>query len=149
MNTASIPEDLLATLKAASVARRDVAAQLNVVAPLLTDTLRSHWSTGQGSRVRRILWSLYNAEGVLCLGGDCSGLDFELAEAVAIAIRARLILGADVEDQLRGILESSGEFERYETAAAAHPQEPIDYPPSAISPERLRNILRSIKTDKA
>lgn len=110
-------------------------------APLLTETLSHHWSTGQGTRVRHILWSLYTCSHLVNLGEACSGLDRRLAEAVATAIAARLILGPEVEPALREILQNSGEFARFERKEAVTPQHlPVIYPPAPADARRLREM---------
>lgn len=94
--------------------------------PLLIETLTYHWSTGQGGRLRNILWSLYTCSHLVNLGDACSGLDTDLAEAVGTVINARLIFGPEVEPLLGEILRVSGEFVRFnqeETAAMLSTQD--------------------------
>src|SRR5690606_34168055 len=92
----------------------EIAAVLGQAAPLLTETLACHWSTSRGTRVRRILWNLYTCSHLVNRGEACSGLDRRLAEALAAAVGARLILGPEVEPVLREILQTSGEFAHFD-----------------------------------
>lgn len=89
--------------------------KLQEATPLLKETLSRHWSTGQGTRIRHILWSLYYSCGHLVnLGDACTGLDDNLADAVSAAINARLVFGPGVEPLLGEILRASGEFARFD-----------------------------------
>ena len=121
-------------------ARQEQAARkLAEVTPLLTETLTHHWSTGQGTRVRHILWSLYSCSHLVNLGDACSGLDAKLAEAVGTAIHARLKYGPEVEPLLGEILRVSGEFARFDREEAATPEGiPVIYPPFPESEKKLR-----------
>lgn len=115
--------------------------QLAEVTPLLTETLTHHWSTGQGTRVRHILWSLYSCSHLVNLGDACSGLDANLAEAVGTAILARLKYGPEVEPLLGAILRVSGEFARFDREETATPDGlTVIYPPTPASAETLRQL---------
>ena len=117
------------------------ARKLIEVTPLLTETLTHHWSTGQGTRVRHILWSLYSCSHLVNLGDACSGLDANLAEAVGAAILARLTFGPEVEPLLGEILRVSGEFARFDREETATPEGlPAIYPPAPASAETLRQL---------
>lgn len=119
----------------------EAARKLVEVTPLLTETLTRHWSTGQGTRVRHILWSLYSCSHLVNLGDACSGLDTNLAEAVGAAIHARLIFGPEVEPLLGEILRVSGEFARFDREEIATPDGlPVIYPPTPASAETLRQL---------
>ena len=48
--------------------QEQAARKLAEVTPLLTETLTHHWSTGQWTRVRHILWSLYSCSHLVNLG---------------------------------------------------------------------------------
>lgn len=138
--------ELFATSKRSDAFRMSAAADLSEVAPTLEKILRLSYDTGQGTKVRTILWSLYSGSGLVQLGYQCSSLDTEIAEALAVAIRARLALGADAEDALRGILERGGEFVRYEDAAQRTPESfPVVYPLPPVTPAHLRAIADSIE----
>lgn len=116
--------------------------KLAEVTPLLTETLTRHWSTGQGTRIRHILWSLYSCSHLVNLGDACSGLDASLAEAVGTAINARLIFGPEVEPLLGEILRASGEFARFDREEAITlPGLPVTYPPIPASAEKLRQLV--------
>lgn len=124
---------------------RSVAAALADAVPLLTETLSLHWTTGQGTRVRHILWSLYTCSHLVNLGDACSGLDRRLAEALSAAITARLILGPEVETVLHEILETSGEFFRFNREEAATPEHlPVIYPPASVSARAFREMAESL-----
>jgi hypothetical protein len=103
------------------------ASQLDAAAPLLIEVLQN--DTHQSDQVRQIIWSLYNCSERIALGNLCSGLDLNLAVAVAAAISGRLFMGADVEPILKKILSAAGEFKRF---AAAEKQTPegmrVPYP---------------------
>lgn len=119
--------------------QEQAARKLAEVTPLLTETLTHHWSTGQGTRVRHILWSLYSCSHLVNLGDACSGLDVNLAEAVGTAIYARLRYGPEVEPLLGEILRVSGEFARFDREETATPEGlPVIYPPPPASEEKLR-----------
>lgn len=121
--------------------QEQAARKLAEVTPLLTETLTHHWSTGQGTRVRHILWSLYSCSHLVNLGDACSGLDANLAEGVGTAIHARLRYGPEVEPLLGEILRVSGEFARFYREEAATPEGlPVTYPPTPASAETLRQL---------
>lgn len=123
----------------------EIAAAFEQVAPLLLETLTFHWSTGQGTRVRHILWSLYTCSHLINLGDACCGLDRRLAEALATAVAARLILGPEVESALREILQKSGEFSRFEREETATPEHlPVIYPPAPANAGTFRQMADSM-----
>ena len=127
-----------------NVRQEQAARKLAEVTPLLTETLTHHWSTGQGTRVRHILWSLYSCSHLVNLGDACSGLDANLAEAVGTAIHARLKYGPEVEPLLGEILRVSGEFSRFDREETATPEGlPVIYPPTPASAETLRQLADS------
>jgi hypothetical protein len=114
---------------------------LEVVTPFLVETLRYHWSTGQGTRLRHVIWSLYTCSHLVNLGDACSGLDTELANAMGAVIAARLALGPEVEDQLRYILDTSGEFARFDEVEKLTPENmAVIYPPNASHHKDLRRL---------
>lgn len=124
-----------------NVRQEQAALKMAEVTPLLTETLTHHWSTGQGTRVRHILWSLYSCSHLVNLGDACSGLDANLAEAVGTAIHARLRYGPEVEPLLGEILRVSGEFARFDREENATPAGlPVIYPPTPASAETLRQL---------
>jgi hypothetical protein len=101
-----------------NVRQEQAARKLAEVTPLLTETLTHHWSTGQGTRVRHILWSLYSCSHLVNLGDACSGLD--------------------------AILRVSGEFSRFDREETATPEGlPVIYPPTPASAETLRQLADS------
>ncbi|MGC4015111.1 MAG: hypothetical protein QM755_11435 [Luteolibacter sp.] len=105
------------------------------------ETLTHHWSTGQGTRIRHILWSLYSCSHLVNLGDACSGLDANLAEAVGTAIFARLTFGPEVEPLLGEILRVSGEFSRFDREETVTPMGlPVIYPLTPASAETLRQL---------
>jgi hypothetical protein len=119
--------------------------QLEAALPLLTDTLRQHWSTGQGKRVRAIVWSLYGGDHLVGLGYALSGLDGKLGHALGTAIRARIELGAAVEPLLKTVLKESGELRRYEEAREKIPDHlPTPYPPPDMTARELRELADAL-----
>lgn len=129
----------------AQISSRQVSLALEQSIPLLTSTLARHWSTGQGTRVRHILWSLYTCSHLVNLGDACSGLDARLAEALATAVAAKLILGPEIEPGLRMILQDSGEFDRFDREEVVTPDHlPVVYPPAAVDARSLRKLADSI-----
>ncbi len=123
----------------------DIAAALEKATPLLIETLSRHWSTGQGTRVRHILWSLYTCSHLINLGESCSGLDTRLAKALAAAVAARMILGPEVEPTLRHILQTSGEFARFDKEESETPGHlPVIYPPAPAEARTFREMADSL-----
>ncbi len=113
--------------------------------PLLTDTLRDHWSTGQGKRIRAIVCSLYGGDHPVGLGYALSGIDDKLARAIGTAIQARVSAGAAVEPLLKTVLEDSGELRRYQEAAAKLPEHlPVPYPPPELTARELRELAEAL-----
>lgn len=134
-----------ATLREERRKASHVAADFEQAVPLLTETLTKHWGTGQGTRVRHILWSLYTCSHTINLGDACSGLDRPLAEALSAAVSARLILGPEVESPLREILQSSGEFTRFDEMERSTPKHlPVLYPPASEDARTLRKMATSL-----
>lgn len=122
-----------------------VAAAFEQVVPLLTETLTFHWGTGQGTRVRHVLWSLYTCSHAINLGDACSGLDSRIAEALLAAVAARLILGAEIEPVLGEILRISGEFARFDEREQSTPEHlPVIYPPPPLDSRSLRLMADSM-----
>lgn len=123
----------------------EVMAALDQAAPFLVETLTFHWSTGQGTRVRHVLWSLYTCSHLVNLGDACTGLDRRLAEALAAAVTARLLLGPEVESRLREILKASGEFARFDSQESATPDHlPIIYPPASADARTFREMADAL-----
>lgn len=136
-------DDIAAPLR--SISHREQACiDLDDVRPFLTELLSVHWSTGQGTRVRHILWSLYNCDHLVNLGDACSGLDRSIADAIQKLVTARLVAGPDAECIFGQILKESGEFHRYEQMEKITPGSCwVNYPPNSASPEELRNMARA------
>lgn len=125
--------------------RQEIAAALEQATPLLIESLSRHWSTGQGTRVRHIFWSLYTCSHTINLGESCSGLDTRLAKALAAAVAARMILGPEVEPILREILQTSGEFARFDQEASETPEPlPVIYPPAPAEAQTFREMADSL-----
>lgn len=119
--------------------------QLEAALPILTDTLRHHWTTGQGKRARAIVWSLYGGTHPVGLGWALSGLDDALARALGTAIAARVAAGTAVEPLLKTVLEESGELARFEEAAGKIPDHlPTPYPPPDLSARELRELADAL-----
>lgn len=118
-------------------------AELQSALDAITDALTHHWSTGGGTRLRRFMWSLWNGWHLINLFDLCSGLDYQLGDAVLIVFRAQMV-GALTEDQKRRVLAQSGEFARWEQMRADTPEdEEVLYPPPPLSTEELRRLANS------
>ncbi len=138
--------ELVAQERAGKAFREEARTALRDASPLLERTLRENWDTGQGTRLRQILWSLYNGSGLLPLGYSLSGFDTDLARAIGAAINGRLALGADVEDTIKHLLEKAGEFGRFAEAMDQTPEpHVVIYPPSSVSPDSFRDLAASIE----
>ena len=109
--------------------------------PVITEALTYHWSTGGGRRMRQIVWSIWNGSTLISLWDVLCGLDYKLGRAAAKLIEAKLMGALESDEILRRMLEDSGEFTRYDEAAAETPEgEEVIYPPLAVSAERLREL---------
>lgn len=109
--------------------RRNAMTELTDAMELLISACK-HPDTGNGRRVRDLIWSLYGDAHQINLCDTLSYLDLRMGEAVLAAIRARFILGGDCEDILRSILLESGEMARWNEAEARTPEGcQIVYPP--------------------
>lgn len=107
----------------------------------ITKAIRQHWSTGGGTRLRQIVWSIWNGETFIGLYDVLGGLDYDLGCAVAKLLEAQLVGALDSDDYLRRVLTESGEFARYDEAQRDTPEgEEVIYPPLPISVERLRKL---------
>jgi hypothetical protein len=121
--------------------QEQAARKLVEVTSILTETLTHHWSTGQGTRVRHILWSFCSCSHLVNLDDACSGMDATLADAVGTAIYACLKYGSEVEPLLGEILHVSGEFARFDSEDTTTLEGlPVIYPPTPASAETLRQL---------
>lgn len=126
-------------------AKERISSEWKQAIPILTDTLSHHWSTGQGTRVRHVLWSLYTSTHLINLCDACSGLDAQLAQALSAAISARLILGPVIEESLGEVLKKSGEFIRFDQEEKNTPDHlPVIYPPAASDGRTFRKLADSL-----
>lgn len=126
-------------------ARRDSVdpEELRVALDTITTALAHHWSTGGGTRLRRFIWSLWNGWHLVNLFDLCSGLDYQLGDAVLVVFRAQMV-GALSEDQKRLVLARSGEFARWEEARAETPDDDeVLYPPPPLDADDLRRLANS------
>ena len=116
----------------------------------ITEAIRQHWTTGGGARLRQIVWSLWNGNTLVSLYGVLNGLDYELGHAVAKLLEAQLVGALDTDDYLRRVLTESGEFARYDDAAAATPEgEEVIYPALPCSAESLRDLADAAESREA
>ena len=68
-------------------------------------------------------------------------MDYRLGRAAGKLIEAKLAGALDSDEILRRVLEDSGEFARYDEAAAGTPEgEEVIYPPLSVSTEKLREL---------
>lgn len=125
-------------------------AGLDEALATITKAIRHHWSTGGGTRLRQIVWSVWNGETLIGLYDVFNGLDYDLGSAVAKLVEAQLVGALDSDDYLRRVLTESGEFARYDEAQRDTPEgEEVIYPPLPISPERLRKLADAAESIKA
>lgn len=116
----------------------------------ITQAIREHWSTGGGTRLRQIVWSLWNGNTVVGLYHVFGGLDYDLGRAVAKLVEAWLVGAVDDDKYLRRVLTESGEFARYDEAQRDTPDgEEVIYPPLPISADRLRGLAEAATSKEA
>ncbi len=137
-------EDFAAEMRQIRAAKKAAKLSLDEALPVITEALTHHWSTGGGRRIRQIVWSIWNGSTLISLWDVLSGLDYKLGRAAAKLIDAKLAGALDSDAILRRVLEDSGEFARYDEAAADTPEgEEVIYPPLSVSAERLRELADS------
>ena len=121
-----------------------IKADLDTALVTITQAIRQHWSTGGGTRLRQIVWSLWNGDTSVGLYHVLGGLDYELARPVAKLLEAWLVGAVDDDKYLRRVLTESGEFARYDEAQRGTPEgEEVIYPPLPVSAERLRDLAEA------
>lgn len=125
-------------------------AGLDEALTTITEAIRQHRTTGGGTRLRQIVWSLWNGDTPIGLYHVLGGLDYELGCAVAKLFEAWLVGAVDDDKYLRRVLRESGEFARYEEAQRDTPKgEEVIYPPLPISAERLRELAEAATNKEA
>jgi len=67
-------------------------------------------NSGQGVRITKIVWSLWNGSNQVGLCDVLCGLDGPLQDALLALIRIRMSLGGDADNVLRYLLTESGEM---------------------------------------
>ena len=133
--------DFAAEMRQIRAAKEAATIGLNEALPVITEVLTHHWSTGGGRRIRQIVWSIWNGSTLVSLWDVLSGLDYKLGRAAAKLIEARLAGALESDEILRRVLEDSGEFARYDEAAADTPEdEEVTYPPLSVSADQLREL---------
>ena len=136
--------DFAAEMRQIRAAKEAAKIGLDEALPVITEVLSHHWSTGGGRRVRQIVWSIWNGATLVSLWEVLSGLDYKLGRAAAKLIEAKLAGALESDEILRRVLEDSGEFARYDEAAADTPEnEEVVYPPLSVSADRLRELADS------
>ena len=137
-------EDFAAEMRQIRAAKEAAKAGLDEALLVVTEVLTHHWSTGGGRRMRQIVWSIWNSATLVSLWDVLSGLDYKLGRAAAKLIEAKLAGALESDEILRRVLEDSGEFARYDQAAADTPEdEEVIYPPLSVSADRLRELADS------
>ena len=143
-------EDFAAEMRQIRAAKETAKIGLEEALPVIIEVLNHHWSTGGGRRMRQIVWSIWNGSTLVSLWDVLSGLDYKLGRAAAKLIEAKLAGALESDEILRRVLEDSGEFARYDEAAADTPEgEEVIYPPLAVSAERLRDLADSAAAKEA
>lgn len=117
--------------------------QLKRVLPVLTKALSG--TSGQSEAVQQIIWSLYTGDHLVPLGYTLSGLDTRLAQALAVALQARLFMGADCEELLGLALVDSGEMARLRESLKDNPAG--FYPIPQISREKLDRLIQHFEQE--
>lgn len=133
--------DFAAEMRQIRAAKEAAKIGLDEALPVITEVLTHHWSTGGGKRIRQVVWSIWNGSTLVSLWDVLSGLDYKLGRAAAKLIEAKLSGALESDEILRRVLEDSGEFARYDEAAADTPEnEEVVYPPLSVSADRLREL---------
>ncbi len=136
--------DFAAEMRQIRAAKEAAKIGLDEALPVITEVMTHHWSTGGGRKVRQIVWSIWNGATLVSLWEVLSGLDYKLGRAAAKLIEAKLAGALESDEILRRVLEDSGEFARYDEAAADTPEnEEVVYPPLSVSADRLRELADS------
>ena len=127
---------------------REALAKFFETGPVLVEAMRHQ--SGQGEKVRQIVWSIYTGSHLVPLGHACAGLDTKVAEAVAAVITARLLVGAEIEEKLKILMTAAGEFIRCDETEAAQATQglPLCYPIPMESPARLRELADTTEASK-
>ena len=134
-------DSFAAEMRQIRAAKQAAKVALDEALPIITEVLTFHWSTGSGRRMRQIVWSIWNGDTLVPLWDVLSGFDYKLGRAVAKLIEAKLAGALDSDEILRKVLKDSGEFARYDEAAADTPEgEDVIYPPLSVSADRLRDL---------
>ena len=142
--------DFAAEMRQIRAAKEAAKIGLNEALPVITEVLTHHWSTGGGRRIRQIVWSIWNGSTLVSLWDVLSGLDYKLGRAAAKLIEAKLTGALESDEILQRVLEDSGEFARYDKAAADTPKdEEVIYPPLSISAESLRKLADAAENKEA
>ena len=142
--------DFAAEMRQIRAAKEAAKVGLNEALPVITEVLTHHWSTGGGRRIRQIVWSIWNGSTLVSLWDVLSGLDYKLGRAAAKLIEAKLAGALESDEILRRVLEDSGEFARYDEAAADTPEdEEVIYPPLPVSAESLRKLAAMAENKEA
>lgn len=125
-------------------------ADLDAALTTITEAIRHHWSTGGGTRLRQIVWSLWNGDTVIGLYHVLGGLDYDLGRAVAKLLEAWIVGAVDDDKYLRRVLTESGEFARYDKVKRDTPEgEEVIYPPLPMSADRLRDLAEAATSKQA
>ncbi|MBE7157162.1 MAG: hypothetical protein INR62_01780 [Rhodospirillales bacterium] len=130
--------------------KQALRSELDAALTTITQAICQHWSTGGGTRLRQIVWSLWNGDTPVGLYYVLGGLDYELACPVAKLLEAWLVGAVDDDKYLRRVLTESGEFDRYNRAKEETPEgEEVIYPPLPISADRLRDLAEAATSKEA
>jgi hypothetical protein len=136
--------ELKAEMRASKALKQSVSTEeLEAAIVVVTDCLRTGWTTGVGRRLQQFIWSLWNQHHWINLYDLTSYTDTKLSKAMIVIFGAAM---CDVltEQQKRKILTDSGEFARWEKASTTTPEdEDVIYPPLPMSAETLMSLAIS------
>jgi hypothetical protein len=142
--TSAALQSFFAASRKSAQARDAARERLTAAAPILTRAIRG--GSGQGVKVRAIVWSCWNGSHFVGLCDVLCGLDVDIADAVVSLIYARAHLSGDADELIREILCASGEWDAMERAGERVPEGcDFVYPLPLHSLPELRSTVRTME----